>query len=136
MKRRLFVAFGVAMLFGHMALTDVHGQSLRGEDLVGIWRSNVQTPYGPAQGEVILKPDGTFSKTFRCGGLFTLDVGRYTVGAGFIHFTIQDHEPKTYMNKPMTWVTSETWFFQFLGSDQIQFEDRVVGTRWEAHRVR
>ncbi len=104
--------------------------------LVGIWRSQVPTPYGLALGELILKPDGSFSKTFRAGELLTWDVGRYTVGQGYIHFTIEDHEPKLYQGKPMHWLTSETIFFQFVNPDSLICEDRILGTRWLAFRVR
>jgi hypothetical protein len=104
--------------------------------LVGIWRSQVPTPFGLALGELILKPDGSFSKTFRAGELATWDVGRYTVGQGYIHLTIEDHEPKFYQGKPMQWVTSETIFFQFVNPDRLICEDRIMGTRWQAYRVR
>ena len=81
-------------------------------------------------------PDGTFTKTFRAGRMFTWDVGKYTVGRDYLHFTIEDHEPKVYMGQPMHWVKSETIFFQFTGPDSISCEDRVLGTRWIAYRVR
>jgi hypothetical protein len=104
--------------------------------LVGIWRSQVPTPFGMALGELILKPDGSFSKTFRAGELLTWDVGSYTVGPGYIHLTITDHEPKFYQGKPMNWLTSETIFFRFVNPDSLICEDRIMGTRWQAYRVR
>jgi hypothetical protein len=81
-------------------------------------------------------PKGRFSKTFRCGEMFTKDVGTYTVGEGYIHFNIHDHEPKFYKGKPMSWPNSETVFFQFVGPDRMICNDRITGGRWEAIRVR
>ena len=104
--------------------------------LVGIWRSQVPTPFGMAFGELILMQDGSFTKTFRAGELVTWDVGRYTVGPGYIHLTIADHEPKIYQGKPMSWLTSETIYFQFVNPDRLICEDRIMGTRWQAFRVR
>lgn len=104
--------------------------------LVGIWRSQAPTPFGMALGELILMQDGSFAKTFRAGDLLTRDVGRYTVGPGYIHLTIEDHEPKFYQGKPMHWLTSETIFFQFVNPDRLICEDRIMGTRWQAYRVR
>ncbi|NJD08463.1 MAG: hypothetical protein FIA97_18490 [Methylococcaceae bacterium] len=106
------------------------------QDVVGTWQSQVTTPYCMAAGETILMPDGTFSKTFRCGEMFTLDTGTYKVGEGYIHFNIQDHEPKTWRGKPMHWVKSETVFFQMAGPDRMLCNDRITGGSWEAYRVR
>ena len=111
-------------------------QPLPAENIVGLWRSQFPTPMGMGFSEVVFMPDGRFQKKVRAGELMTLDIGRYTVGQGYIHFDIEDHEPKTYMGQPMQWVKSETWLFRFVNPDLIIFEDRLTGTRWEAHRVR
>ncbi len=105
-------------------------------NLVGVWRAQVLTPWGLATGETVLMPDGSFTKTFSVGEMITLDVGMYTVGDGYIHFYIRDHEPKIYKGVHMHWVTSETVFFQFDGPDHMICEDRITGSRWEAFRVR
>ena len=106
------------------------------QDVTGIWRAQFVTAFGACYGETILMPNGRFSKTSKCGEMFTKDVGTYTVGEGYIHFNIQDHEPKFYKGKPMSWVKSETVFFQFVGPDRIMCHDRITGDRWEATRVR
>ena len=106
------------------------------QDVTGIWRAQVVTAVGMCYGETILMPKGRFSKTSKCGEMFTKDVGTYTVGEGYIHFDIQDHEPKIYKGKPMTWVKSETVFFRFDGPDRMICYDRITGGRWEAFRVR
>ncbi|ABK19651.1 hypothetical protein [Syntrophobacter fumaroxidans] len=105
-------------------------------NLVGVWRAQVPTPWGPATGETALMPDGRFTKTFRAGQVFTWDTGVYTVGSGYIHFDITDHEPKWYNGVRMHWVKSETVFFQMVGPDQMLCEDRITGSRWQAYRVR
>jgi hypothetical protein len=112
------------------------GVFVAAQDLTGIWRSQVATDFGMCYGETILMPTGRFSKTSICGEMFTKDVGTYTVGEGYIHFNIHDHEPKFYKGKPMSWVKSETVFFEFVGPDRIICNDRITGSRWEATRVR
>lgn len=134
-KKRLIV-----LIFVIAAMSLWHGKVAAQEgvagNLVGLWRSQVQTPWGMGYGETLIKPDGTFSKTAKMGDLFTWDVGRYTVGPGYIHFTIDDHEPKYYKGVRMQWVRSETVFFEFIGPDQLSCEDRVMNSRWIAYRAR
>jgi hypothetical protein len=36
----------------------------------------------------------------------------------------------------MNWLTSETIFFRFVNPDSLICEDRIMGTRWQAYRVR
>jgi hypothetical protein len=120
-------SFWLGMVFEH----DATAQSV-----VGTWRSQIQTPYGILYGETILMPNGRFSKTARLNDMSTLDLGTYQVGSGYIHFTITDHEPKVYRGKVMTWVKSETTFFQFVGQNRMICNDRITGTRWEAVRIR
>jgi hypothetical protein len=64
----------------------------------------------------------------------TYDTGTYEVGEGYIHFTVEDHEPKVYQGKEMTWMHSFTYFYQFVDENTIQFEDRVIHTTWTATR--
>jgi hypothetical protein len=123
-------------LMGLLAVSPlVWGDDTAAHHLVGIWRAQVSTPWGPGTAETILMKNGHFSKTFKAGGMFTKDSGKYTVGHGYIHFDIEDHEPKVYMGKPMSWVKSETVFFQLVGPDQMLCEDRITGGRWEAFRA-
>ena len=75
--------------------------------------------------------DGTFTKTVKCGEMFTWDKGTYTVGKGYIHYKIQDHEPKVYKGKPMSWWKEETSYFEFVGPDQI-----ICGKPTDQVRVR
>jgi hypothetical protein len=124
-------------LMGLLAASQwVWGDDATAQHFVGIWRAQVSTPWGLGTGETILMKNGRFSKTFRVGEMFTMDTGKYTVGQGYIHFEIEDHEPKVYKGKPMRWVKSETVFFQMVGPDRMLCEDRITGGRWEAYRVR
>jgi hypothetical protein len=111
-------------------------QKAHAQNLLGVWRSQVSTALGTGASETILMPNGKFSKTFRCGNLITWDTGTYSVGEGYIHFEITDHEPKVYNGKRMTWVKSETVFFKFVDQDRIQCHDRITGASWEAVRIR
>ncbi|MBM4285649.1 MAG: hypothetical protein FJ128_10440 [Deltaproteobacteria bacterium] len=104
------------------------------QSLVGIWRSYLNTAWGLAYQEVIFMANGTFTKSARVGTWMARDVGTYTVGENYVHFNITDHEPKYYLGKPLQWVKSETWFFQFEGADRVVFFDRITNQRWVAHR--
>ncbi|MHC1729325.1 MAG: hypothetical protein AB9866_25560 [Syntrophobacteraceae bacterium] len=135
MKRARWIvalAFIGVLTASHYAL----GQNPAAPNVIGVWRAQVQTPWGIATGETTLMPGGNFSKTFKGGEMMTWDAGTYTVGQGYIHFTILDHEPKWYKGVRMHWVKSETVFFQMLGPDQMLCEDRITGSRWQAFRVR
>jgi len=104
--------------------------------LVGIWRAQIPTAWGLGMAETVLTKDGRFTKTFRVGQMLIWDSGKYTIGQGYIHFDIKDHEPKIYKGKPMSWVKSETVFYQMMGPDRMSCEDRITGAHWEAFRVR
>jgi hypothetical protein len=110
---------------------------LQAQNVVGIWQCpQVPTPWGLADGETILKQDGTFSKTVRIGQMIIWDVGTYTVGNGYIHYKIQDHEPKIYKGKPMSWFKEETSFFQFTGPDCIVCGSSVDQLTVQCYRMR
>jgi hypothetical protein len=110
---------------------------LQAENVVGVWHCpRVQTPWGPADGKTILMPDRTFTKTVKCGDMFTWDKGTYTVGKGYIHYKIEDHEPKMYKGKPMSWIKEETVFFQFVGPDRILCGNPTDPARVECFRGR
>ncbi len=98
------------------------GQGPAPLNLVGVWQAHFSTPLGPAVSQTILMPDGSFTKTVRAGGMMTWDAGMYSVGQGYIHFYIHDHEPKIYKGVRMHWVTSETVFFHMTGprSDDLR----------------
>jgi hypothetical protein len=94
--------------------------------LVGIWQGSNE--------ELVLKDDGTFSRTVTWGGLMTWDIGLYEVGGGFIHFAVQDHEPKEYLGQPLSYVTSFTYFYTFVDNDHVVFEDHLINTQWDMYR--
>lgn len=134
--KRASCIFSLAFLAILTASHFASGQNAAAPSVVGIWRAQVQTPWGVATGETTLMPDGRFSKTFRGGEMMTWDAGTYTVGQGYIHFSIHNHEPKFYKGVRMRWAKSETLFFQMVGPDQMLCEDRITGSRWQAFRVR
>lgn len=102
--------------------------------LEGIWEAQTQTEYGMVYSELILEYTNTFSQQVVFGDLITYDVGTYQVGDGFIHFVVEDHEPKIYNGKEMTWLNSFTYFYTFVDANTINFEDRISGTWWTAYR--
>ncbi|MCX5976241.1 MAG: hypothetical protein NTV33_05295 [Coprothermobacterota bacterium] len=104
--------------------------------LVGIWISSGESVYGPYSSETILQRDGRFSQTVRAGELMTYDTGTYTVlpEGKAIHFTVLDHEPKTYKGRPMDWVNSFTTFYQTIDADTMIWEDHIAGSRWQVTR--
>ena len=104
--------------------------------LVGIWVSSGESVLGPYSSETILQRDGRFSQTVRAGELMTYDTGTYTVlpEEKAIHFTVLDHEPKIYKDRPMDWVSSFTTFYETIDADTMTWEDRIAGTRWQVTR--
>jgi hypothetical protein len=132
MKRRYWLSFLLLMvIFTGTAIA----RPVTAADLVGVWKSNIQSIHGTAVVQVILKRNGTFSKTVKWRGLMTYDVGTYIVGNGFIHFKITDHDPKWYKGVSQKWVKSETIFFRMINRNRMVCEDRIMKTRWEAYRV-
>jgi hypothetical protein len=102
--------------------------------LEGIWNSQVQTAYGAMTTQLILQPGGKFSQQSVMGPYMTYDVGTYTVGEGYIHFNVQDHEPKMYNGQQMHWITSWTYFYTIVNENAMTFEDRVANSRWTVYR--
>jgi hypothetical protein len=100
----------------------------------GVWRSQVQTTYGIMNTELILEPTNKFSQQAFLNNYMTYDVGTYQVGEGFLHFVVGDHEPKVYLGKPLTWVTSWTYFYTVVDQDTVIFEDRVIRSKWTVYR--
>jgi hypothetical protein len=103
-------------------------------ELEGIWEAQVATQYGTVYSELILEHTGTFSQQVVLNDLMTYDTGTYQVGNGFIHFTVENHEPKVYKGKEMTWVNSFTYFFTPVDANSMVFEDHIAGTRWTVYR--
>ncbi len=125
----------VSILLPVLFLAAAAAAQVTAADLTGTWRSRIDSVHGTALVEVILKRNGTFSKTVKWRGLFTYDVGVYSVGNGYIHFRITDHEPKVYKGIQQKWVKSETIFFRLVNRNHMICENRILKTRWEAHRV-
>jgi hypothetical protein len=103
-------------------------------ELAGVWDSQTQTQYGIVYSELILEHTGTFSQQAVIADLMTYDVGFYEVGDGWIHFSVQNHEPKVYKGKDMTWPNSFTYFYTFIDADTIKFEDHIINSSWVAYR--
>ncbi len=102
--------------------------------LSGIWNSQVQTQYGIMRTELILDDAKKFSQQAFLGYLMTYDVGTYQTGDGYIHFVVQDHEPKVYNGQKMTWITSWTYFYTVVDDNTMVFEDRIAHSRWTVNR--
>lgn len=128
----------VAFLMGCGVIMAVGEHNLvQAQSVVGVWECpGVQTPWGVANGKVVLMKDGSFTKTVKCGEMFTWDKGTYTVGKGYIHYKIQDHEPKVYKGKTMAWFKEETTYFQFAGPDQIVCGNPTDQARIRCYRAR
>jgi hypothetical protein len=135
--KQCFMLLVMLMVGGVLLLPVGTGDLLYAQSVVGTWECpNVMTPWGLAHGKTILMPDGTFTKTVRCGEMMTWDKGTYTTGTGYIHYKIQDHEPKIYKGQQMHWPKEETSYFEFAGSDRIVSSNRDGGARVECYRVR
>jgi hypothetical protein len=103
-------------------------------EVAGIWNSEVQTVYGMMQTQLILDLAKKFSQQAFLGAFMTYDIGTYTLGEGYLHFAVQDHEPKTYNGQPMTWLKSWTCFYTVVDANTMTFEDRIANSRWTVYR--
>jgi hypothetical protein len=103
-------------------------------EVAGVWDSQTQTQYGIVYSELILEHTGTFSQQVLLGDLMTYDVGTFVLGDGWIHFYVDNHEPKVYKGKDMTWPNSFTYFYTFVDANTINFEDHITNANWTAYR--
>jgi hypothetical protein len=103
-------------------------------DFTGIWQSQEPTPYGTVYSQVILAPDETYSMQTWWLDLLSYEVGVYTLGDGFIHFTVTDYEPKWYKGHWMSRPTSWTAWYTIQDQDTMIWEDRTINTRWTVRR--
>ncbi len=103
-------------------------------DMVGIWNSQEETAYGDVYTEVILERTGTYSMQARWRDLLTYEVGTYYVGDGFIHFILDNYEPKIYKGQAMSRPLSWTAWYTIVDADTMVWEERILGSRWEVHR--
>ncbi|OGP62386.1 MAG: hypothetical protein A2170_01315 [Deltaproteobacteria bacterium RBG_13_53_10] len=117
------------------------------QDITGVWQSQAETTFGVCYGETSLMPNGQYSKTLRCGEMFTREVGTYVVEfgtytfaegfeeyEGYLRFKLGNYEPKIYKGGQMILPRDQTVFFRFDAPDRMICYDRITGGRWEATR--
>jgi hypothetical protein len=120
-----------------VALPDVRRPApIRAEpfQIFGIWKATVQSPYGAMAIELVLQPNKKFSQTAVLNNMMTYDTGTVELGEGYIHFVVQDHEPKVYNGVPMKWLQSWTYFYTVVDANTMTFEDRIANSRWNVYR--
>ncbi len=109
-------------------------QRRAGLDIVGIWFGQQQTDYGTLYLQYILERTGTYSAQASWRDLLTYEVGTYVLGEGFIHFMIDNYEPKIYkgvwMSRPLSW----TAWYTIVDENTMEWEDRIVKSRWTVYR--
>jgi len=106
------------------------GPDAQSFDLYGIWESQTETSQGIVYTKLILERTGTFSQTVNWNGLMTLDTGEFNLIGQAVHFTVTHHEPTEYQRKPLTWVTSFTYFITPIDATSMRVEDHVMNTSW------
>jgi len=124
-----------------LSLGDIQGEEVLAQQslqasLVGLWRAQIQSGQGNCVWEIIFQRNGGFSKTFRCGQMMTYELGTYSVGQGFIRLIYTSHQPTEYKGRKLHYPGTETIFFQFVDRNHIYCEDRILGGKWHAYRVR
>jgi len=63
--------------------------------LVGVWHSSTVGQFGPAQVEVVIQANGTYSEQWRGQNFLNSYTGRWRdMGKGIVRFDINDWEPK------------------------------------------
>lgn len=123
----VMLCIGCLGILASTMLDMAHAQSV-----VGIWqcRNLSPTPFGMCQGEVVLKPDGTYTRLDQCGQLQAWDTGFYQTGDGYIHYILRDYEPKKYLRRPMHRPGSDTFYFQWVDPNTVR------GSNVECYRIR
>lgn len=112
LARRAVITF-VAALAAAFALqaepSRAQNLPLAPESLAGVWSGQEASPIGIMRVDVIFFPNGTYTRSHTGGALMTRDVGRYTIVQNWIHFQLDDYNPKQYKGRVLTWPTSDTW---------------------------
>jgi hypothetical protein len=78
-------------------------------ELVGVWRGTESIGRVIINGEVIFYEDGGYRRMHQLGYLETWDVGSYRIARNWIHFEIEDYEPKYYQGVFQHRPPSDTW---------------------------
>lgn len=78
-------------------------------ELVGVWRGTESIGGIAIAGEVIFYEDGGYRRMHRLGYLETWDVGSYRIARNWVHFDIEDYEPKYYQGVFQHRPPSDTW---------------------------
>ena len=83
-------------------------QALTAASLIGTWDGIERTGQLSIRGQVIFYPNGTYQRHHVLGALQTLDSGTYQVAQNWVHFNVQDYQPRQYngVNQSMP---SDTW---------------------------
>lgn len=97
---------------------------LAAQTLAGVWRGQEVSPLGPMSVEVIFFPNGTYNRAHTWGSLMTTDNGAYQIVQNWIHFTLNDYQPKVYKGQTMTRPMSDTWV---VGRFDGRFMQATVG---------
>lgn len=108
-RRRAVVS--LAALFAGLAWAErpAQAQLLAPHAVTGLWRGQESGPLGVMDVEVIFFPNGTYSRTHRLRDLMTRDVGTYAIVQNWIHFELQNYQPKVYRGQTLTRPMSDTW---------------------------
>lgn len=104
--------------------------------LAGIWTTQVETNQGKATTELIFRRDKSFRQKVFCNGQVTIDAGTYEAGAGYLHFFVDDHEPKVNQGRPASWARSWIYFYSVADENTMILENRNTRTKWTYYRIK
>jgi hypothetical protein len=79
------------------------------ENLVGVWQGVERTGPVAVGGRLVMFANGTYERHHVLGALQTWDRGTYQLAQNWVHFNVQDYQPKEYNRAPMPPPPSETW---------------------------
>jgi hypothetical protein len=122
-NRRNLVLAGLAMpLAGAWPGAAAAQLRITRRTLTGVWRGTVEVAGVSISGEVIFDLDGTYRRMHWLGQLRTWQVGPYSIANNWIHFEVDDYEPKFYQGVYQHPPPSETWMVDF-------FDGRIIEGR-------
>lgn len=100
----------------------------------GVWTSKMEGERGTKSMELVFQPPNRFSQKSIVNKETTHDVGTYQAGAGYLHFFIEDHEPKVSNGRQVSWPRNWTYFFTVLDENTMVLENRISRSKWTLRR--
>ena len=120
LSRRVLLG-GFAAVCATTAARNASAQAdLSAASLTGVWRGHVEQAGIGIEGELIFRRGGTYQRMHQLGQLMTWASGSYRIAENWIHFEVEDYEPKYYQGVFQHPPPSETWMVDYFDGERIE----------------